>query len=81
VVARYICPRCGEAFAGAEQFREHYVARHPDEPFPEFWDSSESDDEFRSWGGDDPTPTDKPVDLFEDVMEEPPEGTAEAKEL
>ncbi len=76
----YICPRCGEAFAGGEQFREHYVARHPDEPFPDFWDSSGSGGEFRSWGGDDPA-TDKPVDPFEDVMEEPPEGTAEAREL
>ena len=80
-MARHICPRCGEEFAGAEEFREHYVARHPDEPFPEFWDASEAGDEFGSLGGDDPTAADKPVDPFEDVMEEPPEGTAEAKEL
>jgi len=80
-VARHICPRCGEEFAGAEEFREHYVARHPDEPFPEFWDAFEPGDECGSWGGDDPTAADKPVNLFEDVMEEPPEGTAEAREL
>ena len=68
-----ICAQCGATFASADQYRRHYAASHPDEPFPELWDSPDLDEEFRSWGGTEPTASDEPVNIFEDLMEEPPD--------
>ncbi len=68
-----ICAQCGATFTSADQYRRHYAASHPDEPFPELWDSPDLDEEFRSWGGTEPTASDEPVNIFEDLMEEPPD--------
>lgn len=70
-----ICPQCGDAFTERRDYQAHYLARHPDEPYPELWDSPDQDEEFRSWGGTDPTDSDQPINIFEDAMEESPEET------
>lgn len=74
----WICPQCGESFTERAAYRRHYLQAHPDEPFPELWDSPDQDQALRSGGDPKPSGSDRPVNVFEDVMEEPPEGDEEA---
>ena len=73
-MSTYICPQCGDAFDSVTSFRQHYLRTHPDEPYPDLSDeAARADDGGRSYGGSDPTDSDSPINVFQDVMEQSPE--------
>jgi hypothetical protein len=72
-----ICPHCGAVLQDHSAFAAHYKTRHRHEPFLEANDTPLEDEGGRSWGGTDPTDSDRPLNVFEEVMEETPEDTAE----
>ena len=72
-----ICPHCGAVLPDRPAFIEHYQAAHPDQPYLDVNDTPVEDEGGRSWGGTDPTDSDRPLNVFEETMEETPEDTAQ----
>jgi len=76
-----ICPHCGATFTERDSFAEHYATAHPDEPFIYLNDTPVEDEGGRSWGGIESTDAERPINVFEETMEESPEDTTEDLEL
>ena len=67
-----ICPHCGAVLPDHDAFVAHYKAKHADLPFLNANDPPIEDEGGRSWGGTDPTDADRPLNVFEETMEETP---------